>query len=56
MIYNLLHASYQLAKDSSRADVELNLRFADALQTVTTALDSGAARAKLSEWIAATQA
>ena len=48
--------SYQLAKDSSRADVELNVRFADALQTVTTALDSGAARAKLSEWIAATQA
>lgn len=48
--------SYQLAKDSSRADVELNVRFDDALNTVTTALDSGAARTKLSEWIAATQA
>ena len=48
--------SYQLAKDASRVDVDLNVRFGDALETVTAALDSGAARLKLSEWIAATQA
>jgi anthranilate phosphoribosyltransferase len=48
--------SYQLAKDSSRVDVDLNVRFGHALETVTAALDSGAARLKLSEWIAATQA
>ena len=47
--------SYELAKDSSRIDVELDVRFEDALQSVTKALDSGAARVKLSEWIAATQ-
>ncbi|MEN9989789.1 MAG: hypothetical protein RL508_768 [Actinomycetota bacterium] len=47
--------SYELAKDSSRADVDLDVRFEDALQRVTKALDSGAAREKLSQWIAATQ-
>ena len=47
--------SYELAKDASRIDVDLDVRFEDALQSVTKALDSGAARAKLSEWIAATQ-
>ena len=46
--------SYQMAKDSSKADVDLNTRFQDALQLVTTALDSGAAEVKLAEWITAT--
>ena len=47
--------SYELAKDSSRADVDLDVRFADAIERVTRALESGAAREKLSQWIAATQ-
>ena len=46
--------SYQMAKDSSKAEVDLNTRFQDALQMVTTALDSGAAEVKLAEWITAT--
>lgn len=48
--------TYELAKDSTRSDVDLDLRFADAVERVTRALDSGEARAKLSQWIAATQA
>ena len=48
--------SYELAKDPSRADVELVDRFTSALQRVTTALDSGRTSAKLDEWIAATSA
>jgi anthranilate phosphoribosyltransferase len=47
--------SYELAKDASRAEVDLDLRFDDAILRVTRALESGAARAKLTEWIAATQ-
>lgn len=47
--------SYELAKDASRADVDLDLRFEDAILRVTRALESGAARTKLTEWIAATQ-
>jgi anthranilate phosphoribosyltransferase len=47
--------TYELAKDASRSDVELNLRFSDALERVTRAIESGAASAKLSEWITATQ-
>jgi len=47
--------AYELAKDSSRSDVNLDLRFEDAILRVTKALDSGAAKAKLAEWIAATQ-
>jgi len=47
--------SYELAKDASRADVELDLRFEAAVDRVSKALDSGAAREKLSAWIAATQ-
>jgi anthranilate phosphoribosyltransferase len=47
--------AYELAKDASRVDVDLNVRFEDAILRVTAALDSGAARAKLNEWIAATQ-
>jgi anthranilate phosphoribosyltransferase len=47
--------AYELAKDPARAEVDLDLRFEDAIARVTEALDSGAARAKLTEWIAATQ-
>lgn len=46
--------SYQLAKDASRADVDLELRFNDAIELVTRAMDSGAGNAKLNEWVAAT--
>ena len=45
--------SYALAKDASKADVDPMLRFADALQKATQALDSGATAAKLEQWIAA---
>jgi len=48
--------AYELAKDPSRWDVDLDLRFEDSVERVTRALDSGAAREKLSAWIAATQA
>jgi anthranilate phosphoribosyltransferase len=47
--------AYELAKDASRAEVNLDLRFEDAILRVTDALESGAAQAKLTEWIAATQ-
>jgi anthranilate phosphoribosyltransferase len=47
--------AYELAKDSSRIDVDLDLRFEDALQRVLSALESGAARTKLTSWIEATQ-
>lgn len=46
--------SYDLAKDPSRADVDLELRFNDAIQKVTVALESGAGASKLSAWAAAT--
>lgn len=46
--------SYELARDSSRADVDLNLRFTDAIAKVSAALDSGAGETKLNEWVAAT--
>ena len=48
--------TYELARDHSRAEVDLNLRFESAFERVTAALESGAAEAKLSQWIAATQA
>jgi anthranilate phosphoribosyltransferase len=47
--------AYELAKDSSRVDVAIDGRFADAISRVGSALASGAARAKLSDWVAATQ-
>jgi anthranilate phosphoribosyltransferase len=47
--------AYDLAKDNSRADVDLDLRFEAAIERVSAALDSGAARGKLTEWIATTQ-
>lgn len=46
--------AYEMAHDSSKADVELELRLADALQKVTVALESGAAAQKLNDWVAAT--
>jgi anthranilate phosphoribosyltransferase len=46
--------AYELAKDPSRSDVSLELRFEDALQKVTTALESGAAAEKVADWVAAT--
>lgn len=45
--------SYEMAKDSSKADVALKTRFEDALHKVTQVLDSGAAEIKLAEWITA---
>lgn len=47
--------TYELAKDASRSEVELDLRFETALERVVSALESGAAEEKLSQWIAATQ-
>lgn len=47
--------AYELAKDASRADLSLTLRFQDSLDRVTRALESGAGAKKLDEWIAATQ-
>jgi len=47
--------AYELAKDASRAEVSLDARFEDAIHRVTGALESGAAQAKLTKWIAATQ-
>jgi anthranilate phosphoribosyltransferase len=46
---------YELAKDQSRAELDMNLRFESAVARVSEALQSGAAREKLSSWIAATQ-
>lgn len=46
--------SYEFAKDPSRADVDLGLRFGDAIQKVTLALESGAGESKLTEWVSAT--
>jgi anthranilate phosphoribosyltransferase len=45
--------SYQMAKDSSKADVDLMVRFQDALEQVAQTLESGAAEAKLADWVAA---
>lgn len=46
--------AYELAKDSSRVDVDLDVRFSDAVERVTSAIDSGAAANKIDEWVAAT--
>lgn len=45
--------SYEMAKDPSKANVDLLARFQEALNKVTLALDSGAAESKLAEWVAA---
>lgn len=47
--------AYELAKDTSRAEVSLHDRFALAIERALEAIDSGAAAEKLSAWIAATQ-
>ncbi len=47
--------AYELAKDSSRIDVDLQLRFESAFERVTETMDAGLASKKLSEWVAATQ-
>ena len=47
--------AYELANDTSRADVEMNVRFEDALTKVSLALESGAAEAKLAAWINASK-
>lgn len=47
--------SYEMAKDHSKADVDLMARFANALEKVTKALETGDAEAKLNQWTAATQ-
>lgn len=46
--------AYELAHDHSKADVDIELRLADALQKVTVALESGTSASKLAAWIAAT--
>jgi anthranilate phosphoribosyltransferase len=46
--------AYELAKDASRVDVDLEVRFTDAVERVTSAIDSGAAANKIAEWVAAT--
>ena len=48
--------AYEMAHDSSRADVDLDLRFKDAIAKVDAALRSGAASAKLAQWVAASSA
>jgi len=48
--------AYELAKDASRAELDLNMRFEDALVRVRSAMDAGAAAAKLTAWVEATQA
>lgn len=47
--------AYELAKDRSRKDVELDLRFEDAISRVTTALENGSAASKLDQWVKASQ-
>lgn len=47
--------AYELAKDSSRVDVDLRVRFESAFERVTETMDAGLASKKLSEWVAATQ-
>ena len=47
--------AYELAKDASRSEIALEERFKLAIERAFEALDSGAASAKLSQWIAASQ-
>jgi len=47
--------SYDLAKDSTQVQLDLNTRFDAALKKVTHALESGAAKQKLTSWSKATQ-
>lgn len=47
--------AYELAKDANLANTSLAARFSVALGKTFSAIDSGAAREKLSQWIAVTQ-
>ncbi len=47
--------AYRLAKNLTEAEKQIEARFSDAISLVRNALDSGAAAAKLSQWIEATQ-
>jgi anthranilate phosphoribosyltransferase len=47
--------SYDLAKDPTQVQLDLDTRFDDALKKVTEALESGAAKQKLTSWSKATQ-
>lgn len=57
VIFNAAGAvvAYRMAHDQSLAEVDLNLRFSDAIGLVAKVLDSGAAEAKLESWVAATR-
>lgn len=48
--------AYELAKDPSRADVDIYLRFEDALTRANVAIDSGATQQKLDQWLEASRA
>ena len=47
--------TYELAKDSSRADVDIYLRFEDALTRANVAIESGATQQKLEQWLEASR-
>jgi anthranilate phosphoribosyltransferase len=48
--------AYELAKDASQLGISLQERFENAVSRVSTALEDGRGEAKLSAWMAATQA
>jgi anthranilate phosphoribosyltransferase len=48
--------SYRLAKDPSLVELDLESQFAGSLALVTETLESGAAEAKLSQWVEASNA
>ncbi|MEY4434438.1 MAG: hypothetical protein RIR16_478 [Actinomycetota bacterium] len=48
--------AFELAENASLAAQDIHHRFAEALEKVEKALDSGATEAKLSEWMSVTQA
>jgi anthranilate phosphoribosyltransferase len=47
--------SYDLAKEPAQVQLDLSVRFDSALRKVTQALESGAAKQKLTSWSKATQ-
>ena len=49
-------AAYELAKDHSRVEVDLNKRFENCIERVTEALDAGKAAEKVQQWVTATEA
>lgn len=48
--------AWDLAQDASRADDDIRARFRDKIAVAASAIDSGAAAAKLDAWVAATRA